>query len=108
MFFSKDSIDTKEAHEEIRSKSTLVLDVRTKEEYASGHIEDSINIDIRQPSFLGEIDALPKDKKCIVYCQSGGRAGAALDIMKKRGFENVCNLKGGITEWKEKGMPVIR
>ncbi len=106
MFFSKDSVDTKEAHEEIRSKNVLLLDVRTKEEYTSGHIEGSVNIDIRKSSFLEEIAALPKNKKCIVYCQSGGRAGAALDIMKKRGFEDVRNLKGGIMEWKEKGLPV--
>jgi len=108
MFSSKNFIDAKEAHEELQSESTLVLDVRTTEEYASGHLEGSVNIDIREPSFLEEIDALPKNKKCIIYCQSGGRAGAALDIMKKRGFENVCNLKGGIMEWKEKGLPIVR
>lgn len=108
MFFSKDSIDTKKASEELHNESVIVLDVRTKEEYESGHIDGSLNIDIRQPSFPEEIDALPKDKKCIVYCQSGGRAGVALETMKKRGFENICNLKGGIMEWKEKGMPIVR
>lgn len=108
MFFSKDSIDTKKASEELHNESVIVLDVRTKEEYANGHIEGSFNIDIRQPSFLEEIDALPKDKKCIVYCQSGGRAGVALETMKKHGFKSVCNLKGGIMEWKEKGMPIVR
>ncbi|MCR4330677.1 MAG: rhodanese-like domain-containing protein [Patescibacteria group bacterium] len=107
MFFSKDSIDAKEAYEEIGNESVLMLDVRTKEEYASGHIEGSANFDIYQSSFVEELNKLPKNKKCIVYCQSGGRAGQALGIMKKNGFENVSNLKGGIMEWKEKGLPVV-
>jgi len=108
MFFSKNSIEAKDAEEELQNKDVFALDVRTKEEHDSGHIEGSANLDIHQPSFIEELNKLDKNKKYIVYCQSGGRAGQAVEIMKKNGFENVLNLKGGIMGWKEKGMPVAR
>src|SRR3954468_19859980 len=66
-----------------------VLDVRTPEEYSGGHIENSMNIDIKNPSFEENILMLDKTKTYVVYCASGVRSGKAADIMKEQGFTSV-------------------
>ena len=79
----------------------VILDVRTQEEYSSGFISGSVNIDIKAPDFQEKINALSKDKTYVVYCKRGGRSSRAFDLMKEKGFEKVYNMMGGIEKWKE-------
>jgi len=83
-----------------------LLDVRTPDEYASGHIENSINVDIKNPSFEENIAMLDKTRTYAVYCASGVRSGKAADLMKEQGFKSVYTLEGGIKTWKEKNLPL--
>jgi rhodanese-related sulfurtransferase len=83
-----------------------VLDVRTPDEFASGHIENSINVDFRNSSFQENILMLDKTKNYAVYCASGVRSGKAADVMKEQGFASVYTLEGGIKTWKDKGLPL--
>jgi rhodanese-related sulfurtransferase len=76
-------------------KNTVVLDVRTANEYSGGKIGKAINIDVMQSSFASKTEPLDKKKTYIVYCKSGMRSERAATIMCKMGFENVHNLKGG-------------
>ena len=79
---------------ELMNKSTniVLLDVRTEEEYMSGSVPNSINIDVLNTDFKSKIDILDKNKDYIIYCRSGNRSTIASSIMSTNGFLNVYNL----------------
>ena len=87
-----------------RSKEeTIILDVRTLEEYNQGHIPNSQLIDIQNPpNFLQELELLNRSKTYLVYCRSGARSSQACMLMKNKGVENCFNLLGGINQWNGK------
>lgn len=81
--------------------NAFLLDVRTPDEVADGHIPNATNIDIHLgQGFLDEIEKLDKTKNYYVYCRSGGRSGQACAIMNSVGFENAYNLEGGFMNWE--------
>ena len=84
----------------ISDEDAVILDVRTPEEFNSGKISKSINIDIyKGQGFIYLIDELDKSKNFYVYCRSGARSGQACAVMNKIGIPNAYNLLGGIIEW---------
>ena len=87
-----------------RSKDeTIILDVRTLEEYNQGHIPNARLIDIQNPpNFLQELELLNRSKTYLVYCRSGARSSQACMLMKNKGVENCFNLLGGINQWHGK------
>tara|TARA_B100001248_G_C27350118_1_gene440895 strand:- start:1017 stop:1346 length:330 start_codon:yes stop_codon:yes gene_type:complete len=85
------------------SPNSVLIDVRTLDEYNSMCIEDSTNIDIQTPNeFLEKVNKIDKNKKIFVYCHSGARSYNACKILEQFGFKNVYNLIGGISEWSGK------
>lgn len=74
----------------------ILLDVRTEEEFASGHIDTATNIDFQGQSFDSEIAKLDTTKPYFVYCRSGNRSGQAVAAMKARGFTDIYELDGGL------------
>lgn len=84
-----------------------VIDVRTPEEFAAGHIEGAVNIDIASPDFASQIGALDPKKSYAVYCRSGNRSGVATTQMVDDGFTSVTDLDGGIIAWQSAGYPVV-
>lgn len=100
------SIPAYEFRKEIKTDSVQLLDVRTPQEYAEGHIDGAININVQSDDFrqLAE-NELSKDFTIFVYCRSGRRSLKAADILTELGYK-VVNLKGGILEWEEDGFPV--
>lgn len=100
------SVSAPEFAKEIKTDSVQLLDVRTPEEYAEGHIGGAININVKSDDFkLKAQKKLSKDSTILVYCRSGRRSLDAADILIKLGYK-VVNLKGGIIEWKDDGFPV--
>lgn len=85
-----------------------ILDVRTPEEFNSGHLMGAVNIDIRSSDFDSKIDSLPKTDKYLVYCRTGHRSSNALNIMKGKGFTDVYNMVGGITKWNEEKRATVQ
>ncbi len=81
--------------EDNRAKENyLVIDVRSADEYAAGHIKHAINIPLEQlESRLDEINAY-KDKNVVLYCNTGNRSGKALDLLKQKGFNVLMNAPG--------------
>ncbi len=80
--------------------NAVILDVRTEEELADGHIPGAINIDIyKGQGFLDELEKLDKSKNYYVYCRSGSRSAQACALMGQLNFEGAYNLKGGFIEW---------
>lgn len=92
---------------EIKNPGVVVLDVRTAGEFASGHIENAINIDVESGSFDSEIAKLDKTVEYAVYCHSGRRSGIAADKLAGAGFEKISNLEGGIVAWQSAGNPLV-
>ncbi len=84
----------------------VLIDVRTPEEYSSGHIDDSLNIDYQSPDFKVEVDKLAKPISYLLYCRTGARSAAAGNMMANLGFKYIFNMIGGITAWQAAGFPV--
>ena len=100
-------INAQEAAEKIKAPNVFVLDVRSKDEYGTGHLEGAKLIpvgELRQR--IGELDKM-KDKIVLAYCHSGMRSRTAASILASAGF-TVMNLKGGISSWTAAGNPVNR
>lgn len=83
----------------------VILDVRTKEEFDSGHLDSAVLIPVDDlEARYGEIT---KNKPVIVYCRSGRRSAKAVAILVSKGFSQVYDMTGGIDAWKSKEYPVI-
>ena len=92
--------------ERIKSPDVVLLDVRTAEEFGEGHLTNALNIDVKEDGFVEKAKSnLPADKTIAVYCRGGKRSANAAAMLAKEGFK-VVNLVGGITAWKDAGMPV--
>lgn len=82
----------------------FVLDVRTPQEFAAGHVPGAVNIPYDQvASHLGEI---PKDEQIVLYCHSGRRAGLAAEELAASGYGKLVHLEGDMQGWQKAGLPV--
>jgi rhodanese-related sulfurtransferase len=91
-----------------QKEKVVVLDVRTPEEYAAGHIPGSVLLDFRSPKFAEELAKLSREKQYLVHCAVGGRSAKACDQMTRIGLTNIVNLKGGFKAWQAEGKPIER
>lgn len=82
-----------------------VIDVRTPEEFAAGHLADAVNIDVSSPDFATQVSALPTDATYVVYCRSGNRSTAAIQAMTDLGFTDLVN-GGAFDSLAAEGIPV--
>jgi rhodanese-related sulfurtransferase len=99
-------VNTTEAQKIVAEKKALVLDVRTPDEFASGHIPGAINIDFRAGDFEQKIAALDKTASYLVHCASGNRSRQSLPLFEKQGFQHLYHLDGGLHAWENAGLPV--
>ena len=98
-----DAFDAKAA-----DPAVFLVDVRTPEEYAEGHLRGAANIDWNAPEFMDLFTAAcPKETAVAVYCRSGRRSAEAAQKLSKAGYA-VTNLLGGIVAWEEAGKAVTK
>lgn len=90
-----------------KGSGVVVVDVRTPSEYAAGHVDGAVNIDVEGATFDAQIAKLDKDATYAVYCHSGRRSGLATDAMAKAGFAHVYNLQGGIGDLQAAGASIV-
>lgn len=99
-FFSggdKVNLDTSEFVSRItRDHDAVIIDVRTRDEYASGHIDGAVNLDALSRNFLIEMTELDTSKSYYLYCRTGGRSENACVTLISAGFSQVYNLRGGL------------
>ena len=103
-----ESLDA-EAFEQVISDTSVVrLDVRSIDEYASGHIAKAINIDVMKDDFTTKATSLlPKDKTIALYCRSGRRSKKAAGILVENGYK-VIELNSGISGWINAQKEIVR
>jgi phage shock protein E len=72
----------------------VLLDVRTPEEFAEGHLEGARNVDLESDDFRARAERLDRDASYVVYCATGNRAGQAIEIMRELGIDDAVNAGG--------------
>jgi len=104
----KNAVDPLGATALINHEDGVVLDVRSIAEYKDGHIVNAINIPLN--GLGNNLKQLEKhrDKPIVAVCRSGSRSNAACKMLRKQGFENVKNLRGGMMAWENASLPVNR
>jgi rhodanese-related sulfurtransferase len=90
----------------INREDALVIDVREPAEFGKGHIINSRNVPMSQFEARAADLERYKKKPVIVTCEQGNRAGNAASMLRKRGFERVFTLLGGVSGWQQAGLPV--
>lgn len=89
-----------------QTPNAIILDVRTPDEYAKGHIANAKNMDWNGADFKTASSGLDSTKPVFVYCMSGGRSASATDFLIKKGY-SVYELDGGIMQWKAANLPLV-
>ena len=88
--------------------SVVVLDVRTPEEFAEGHIEGALNVDFRSDNFAEELAELDRDQRHIVHCRSGRRSSASMEVFEELGFTDIQHMFEGFNGWQDAELPIAR
>jgi phage shock protein E len=96
-----------EAQALIADGDVTVLDVRTPEEFAAGHLAGAENVDFYATDFAEQIDTLDQGEQYVVYCRSGNRSEKATRLMAQKGFTTVADVDGGIVAWEAAGLPTV-
>jgi phage shock protein E len=96
-------IDVATAASQRGQDNVVMLDVRTPEEYAQGHIPGVTLIPLDQ--LERRLSEVPKDKTLIVTCRSGNRSAQAAELLRQKGYADVHNMLGGFTAWEKAGYP---
>jgi len=88
---------------EIQDSDFILVDVRTNDEYESGHIQNAVNFDFYSDSFQKEILSLEKSSSIILYCRTQNRSTKTAKFLKENGYEEISVIEGGITSWLKNG-----
>jgi phage shock protein E len=101
-------VSPQQASELSTTEGVTVIDVRTPEEFAEGHIDGAMMIDFYADTFADQIGALDQDGTYLVYCRSGNRSGQATSLMRQLGFQQVYDMDGGVVAYGQSGLPLVR
>jgi rhodanese-related sulfurtransferase len=102
------NIDPVDATFKLNHENALILDIRSMKEFHDGHILHAENIPLNSLGQQMKKLEKYKDRPIIAVCRSGSRSAAACQTLRKAGFEQVYNLRGGMLAWEAAGQPVKR
>lgn len=103
-------IDAQALLERIESRDTdlVVVDVRTGEEYAAGHVPGAVNIPYTQlPARISELPGAAS-RDIVLYCTVGMRAERAATRLREHGYLRLLHLDGDMRGWQKRGLPIER
>lgn len=101
-------LTAQEADRLIRNIGPVVLDVRTPQEYGSGHLENAILIPVQELQQRYTELVQYRDSDLFIYCATGNRSTVAAKILIDNGFKRIYNLRYGMFDWEKQGYPVAR
>ena len=102
------SVSAQQLVDMVNRQNAVVLDVREKKEFEAGHIVDAINIPYSAlESRLSELKDY-KERPLVVACKMGQHSGPAGTLLRKNGFQQVSRLTGGVAEWRNQSLPVVK
>jgi rhodanese-related sulfurtransferase len=99
-------VNAEQAQKLIADKKVVILDIRTPEEFAAGHIAGATNINFRAANFEKALASLDKSQNYLVHCASGNRSTQALPKFQKLEFKSLYHLDGGLRAWQKAKLPV--
>ena len=85
----------------------VILDVRTPQEFADGHLAGAVNLDYQAAGFADDLGTLDRNAPYLLYCRSGNRSAQARELMRDLGFTEVYEIDGGINAWSQAGLVVV-
>jgi rhodanese-related sulfurtransferase len=89
----------------LQNQPHFLLDVRTPDEFAGGHIASATNISIE--TLAANLQHVPRDTPVVVYCRSGNRSAQAVQLLSDAGYTTIYDL-GGINAWQAQGLPIVK
>lgn len=96
-----------EANELLQDRDDIVLlDVRTPEEFAAGHIDGAVNIDFYSPDFYEQLSAMDPSQPYMIYCDSGNRSGQTFQALAAAAWPELYDVEGGIQAWNAEALPL--
>ncbi len=93
--------------ENMNNPDFIILDVRTPAEYASGHIENAVNLDYYEDDFEATLNTFDRNKTYLIYCRTASRSASVMKIMQRLEFTEAYNMLGGINAWTAAGFPTV-
>ena len=103
------NVDAKAAAKLLSANTNIVvIDVRTPEEFAAGHIAGATNVNFQGGKFPAGVEKLDRQKTYLVHCAAGGRSKRSLEVFKNLGFKSIIHLDGGLNGWEAAGKPVVK
>jgi phage shock protein E len=102
------SSDAAQALAEPKHLSLIILDVRTPEEFAAGHLRGAKNLDATAAAFPEQIKQLDPKRRYVVHCARGGRSSQAVKVLEKAGFQKLLHMSDGYIAWSAAQGPVVK
>jgi len=106
--FAIDTLPAEQLETFVSSNDAVVIDVRTAEEYAAGHVAGALNVPheriVAEPALL---DAY-RDRNVVLYCRSGRRVGLAAEALEQAGFDRLYHLEGDMIGWQQRQQPLVQ
>ena len=105
---SPERVDAAVFSEVVARPGVTIIDVRSPEEFAAGHIEGALNYNVQGPDFMSQVSSLDPAGTYAVYCQSGNRSQVAVAAMSEAGVNGIYELESGISGWQGAGQRVVQ
>jgi rhodanese-related sulfurtransferase len=100
------ALEARVAHAHLQDRTAFLLDVRGFDEFATGHAEGAACIPL--PDLERRVGELPTGRPVLVMCQSGGRSALAAERLRALGMDNITDVLGGFSAWKQAGLPTVK
>lgn len=99
-------LDVASAEKRIRGEGDFLLDVRSTDEFAAGHVARAVCVPL--PDLERRLGEIPADRPVLVMCEAGGRSAMAAERLRAWGRDNVTDVEGGFRAWHRAGLPTVR
>ncbi len=100
-------IDNTDLEQALATDDIQLIDVRTQREWDNGHLAKAKHFEMNNANWEMQLETLDKDKPVYVYCEKGGRSARCAKQLEEAGFTEIYDLKGGMSQWKSQGKPIV-